>query len=192
MRRILLTQGKFAIVDDADYEWLNQWTWRAQHRYHSNNVWYAVRQVRLSSLSNGNKRKFYAMHRIIMGLDGSKLTVDHIDGDGLNNQRVNLRICTLQQNLQNQRRAWNKTGSSYKGVFFIKRNYHGHYCKKEADRLKYRAIIWCGGKHITLGSYKTEIEAALAYDAAALKYFGEYARLNFPLEGGPVHTRGLP
>lgn len=91
--------------------------------------------------------------------------VDHKDGNGLDNQKSNLRLCTHKQNTRNSISI--KGTSIYKGVF---------WCK---DRLKWRAGIKNNYKTINLGYYESEVNAAFAYDKAAIKYFGEYARLNF-------------
>lgn len=152
MKEIKLTQGYVALVDDEDYEFLNQWKWYVNkntiHRY-------AMRTVNI-------KRHFVKimMHRLIMqtpvGMD-----VDHIDHNGLNNQKSNLRNCTHAQNGMN-RTACGKTG--YLGV-------------RHAGE-KYAAAIKVHGKQVHLGTFNTLKEAADAYDEAAMKYHGEYANLN--------------
>jgi len=96
MKRIPLTQGKFAIVDDADFEWLSQWKWRARKDY---NTWYAIRRV-----VRGSCRTTTSIHRQIMeAKPGSQ--VDHRNRDGLDNRRCNLRFCTNAQNAMNQRKT---------------------------------------------------------------------------------------
>jgi hypothetical protein len=93
--------------------------------------------------------------------------VDHIDHNGLNNRRSNLRLCTAQQNARNHRPQL-RGSSKYKGVSW------------RQDGKVFRALIWHNGKSINLGRFKNEIDAAKAYDKAAKKYFGEFAYLNFP------------
>ena len=153
MRTIPLTQGKFALVDGADFEWLNQWKWYA----HKNpNTYYAERR------SQGSKQ----MHRLILGLQpGDNQETDHRDGNGLNNQRSNLRSCTTMQNQQSSRRKTTGT-SKYKGV-----------CWHRGER-KWHSKIRVNKKQIYLGSFESEIVAAQAYDAAALKYHREFALTN--------------
>ena len=157
MKEIILTQNQVALVDDADYEWLNKGKWYAQR---SRQTFYAKRLI-----STGYK----AMHRVILGLKpGDKRQCDHIDGDGLNNQRSNLRVCTHGQN-QHNRRSYGGT-SKYKGVCF------------ERSHRKWGAYIYVNKKNIRLGSFDLESDAARCYDGAALKYFGEFALTNKMIE----------
>ena len=108
------------------------------------------------------------MHRLILGAPLGA-DVDHRDGDGLNNTRSNLRLASRSQNMANVTRTVHGASSKYKGITFIARL-----------RLHpWKAQITVGGQHIDLGRWATEEEAARAYDAAAVKYFGEFARTNF-------------
>jgi hypothetical protein len=148
-------EARFAIVDVEDYEKLSQYDW---HYYETGNKnYYAVRF---------KGAKIVSMHRTVMN-EPINLVVDHKDGNGLNNRKENLRVVTRTQNHYNRRKTIRKTTSKYKGVHRI------------TDRKAYCAKIRYKGKTISLGYYKDEIEAAKAYDEAAKKYFGEYARLNF-------------
>jgi hypothetical protein len=107
------------------------------------------------------------MHRFLTGaLPGQ--VVDHINGDGLDNRRCNLRVCTHKQNVRNARPYKGKKTSKFRGVYF------------SAPTQKFKAQIMCSGVKINLGSFESEKSAAEAYDEAASKLFGEYARLNFP------------
>jgi hypothetical protein len=150
MKEIKLTQGKVALVDDEDFEYLNQWKWHA-HKDRLN-YWYAIRTV---------SGKRIPMHRQIMNTPKDR-QVDHIDHNGLNNQRSNLRNCTRSQNQMN-RKAFGK--SKYIGVNF-KSN-------------KIVAQIHVHGKKYHLGYFNTEEAAAIARDIASKKYYGEFANLNF-------------
>lgn len=151
-RAILLTQGKVAIVDAVDYEYLSQWRWHASKR---GQTFYAGHNIK----TNGRRTAIY-MHQLIAGKGA-----DHRDGDGLNNTRDNLRLATHQQNMSNQRvRKDNRSG--YKGVAWHKP------CKK------WHARIHFNGKRISLGYFAVIEEAALAYNEAAKQLFGEFARLN--------------
>ena len=156
VRWIPLGNGHYAYVDAADYEWLRQWTW---HTYDDG---YAVRN------ENG---KQILMHRQIMQ-PPKGMVVDHIDGNRANNCRFNLRVCTRQQNIRNNRKH-SGSSSRFKGVGYLK------HCRK------WYARLWCTGKWIWLGYFMDEVEAARAYDRKAVELFGEYARLNFPEEWPP-------
>ena len=159
MKQIPLTQGKYAIVDNADYEWLNQWKWCAEK---IGNIYYAVRTIKI----NG-KNIPQLMHRLILGLikgDG-KLT-DHHNHNGLDNRLENLRICNNSQNHHNQL-PQKDCISKYKGVGWFKRD------------KKWCARICMNRKHYHIGYFDTETKAAKAYDKKALELFGEYACINF-------------
>lgn len=156
MKEIQLTQGKVALVDDEIFEWVSQWNWYAMR---SKNTYYAYRYV-----SKGGKHAL-AMHREILGIKDCKIQGDHRDGNGLNNQRYNLREATSAQNQAN-RGSFGK--SKYKGVF--KMNNRPGYISKISNNRK--------NKH--LGYFRSEIEAAKAYDKVAHELYGEFARLNFP------------
>lgn len=160
MKRISLTQGKEALVDNADHNWLSQYRWCAHKSRHT---FYAERGIRI----HGKLHILHVhMHRLILGLvpsDGKES--DHIDGNGLNNQRSNLRMCSDLENAQN-RRALKGCSSEYKGV-----------CWHKGNRKWYARIKLSRGSK-SLGLFDSEIEAALSYNRAAKNYFGEYARLN--------------
>ncbi len=153
-RLIPLTRGQFAIVDAEDYPRLSRFIWFAEG---ARNKYYAVRK------ENGKSIK---MHRQILNAP-DHLVVDHIDHNGLNNRKKNLRLATFTQNCQNQRRCSHGT-SKYKGVCWNKR------CKKWA------AAIKCDNKTYYLGYFKDETTAALAYDSAARRLHKDFAALNFP------------
>jgi hypothetical protein len=149
-----LTQGKFAIVDVEDYEWLSQYKWCAVK---NRDVYYAHRW--------GDGR-IALMHREIMGAPEG-VPCDHKDHNGLDNRKSNLRLCTSAQNQYNKRPK-KGCASRYKGVVWRK------------DEKKWRARISFKGKRIHLGDFDNQIEAAIAYDRKAEQIFGEFAYLNFP------------
>ncbi len=155
MREIPLTQGKVALVDDEDFEEISKYKWCASKGSRNCHTYYAVRGYR-----NHGSSVTESMHRRVMGFKGH---IDHIDGNGLNNQRENLREATSTQNMRNRHPRFKST-SSLKGVGLF--------------RGKWRARIFLNGKETHLGVFNTEKEAGLAYDLAARKYFGEFAWLN--------------
>lgn len=162
MKQIKLTQGQYALVDDADYDWLSQWKWCAQ-KIRGN--FYAVRR----SLRTNKNRKQYSiyMHRQILGLKRKdKRQGDHIDHNTLDNQRENLRVCTGQQNHRNRKSHLNSS-SNFKGIFWVK------------GMKKWRSSIGINGKSKHLGYWNIEEVAALAYDMVAIREFGDFAILNF-------------
>lgn len=144
-------------VDDSDYKKLSESKWYLQKQ---KNVSYAIRRV----FKNG-KLVPERMHRIILGVKSSSIIVDHKDTDGLNNQRLNLRICNRSQNGMN-RRSNEKSTSKYKGVYW-----HG--------QLKtWAASIRHNNKSYHIGLFKEESDAALAYNKKASELFGEFSNLN--------------
>ena len=161
--RIPLTQGKIALVDAADAEWLSGFRWCAQK---APNTYYAKRHMRMV----GGKVEQIYMHREILAAPRGVM-VDHENGNGLDNRRGNIRLCSTGQNQHN--RAANRGGmaSRFKGV-----TWH--------NRLgKWIARVSAGGHRRHLGVFGDEIEAAKAYDDAARVLHGEFARLNFPERG---------
>jgi len=153
MQQIELTQGMFALVDDEDFEELNQFNWCFAQGY-------AVRKITISG-----KRQNQGMHRLITNCpDGFE--VDHINHDMLDNRKANLRVCRHSENVYNQKvRTYAKT-SVYKGVYFHKRDG------------KWIAQIQLNNKRKFLGYFTNEIDAAIAYNVAAIELFGDFALLN--------------
>jgi predicted O-linked N-acetylglucosamine transferase (SPINDLY family) len=151
MKKIKLTQGKFALIDNEDFHYLNQFKW------HCSYFGYACRKICYS-------KKMIWMHREIMKVKSDEY-IDHIDCNKLNNCKSNLRIATYSQNHMNSRKRKN-TISIYKGVTFDKK------------RNKWVAQIKLNYKHYTIGYFENEGKAAKAYNVRAYEMFGEYARLN--------------
>ena len=158
MKEISLTQGKVALVDDDDFEWLYGLTWHcARNRKDETSKFYALRSVHI----NGRQINIL-MHRDIAGKPG--LHVDHKDGNGLNNQRFNLRVCTPAQNQMNRIKAFGSI--KFKGVYWSKQH------------KKWHAQLQQNRKTIHLGFFEYSVDAAIAYNNEALKRFGEFAALN--------------
>ena len=158
-RRIRLTEGKFTIVDPADFYRLNSFYWLTCGR---NGNLYAARLIRTPT----GRLNTILMHKEILD-SPSGLLVDHINTDSLDNRRANLRLATHSQNSCNSRRDKSNTYSRFRGVSFSKR------------KQKWFAAIRADGKKIWLGYFDNEIDAAHAYDNAARQYHGEFSRLNF-------------
>jgi len=140
-------EGKFSLVDDSDFESVNMFKWYLSGRYP------------VKSFGKRPNRKKISLHRFLLDTPNG-MVVDHINGDGLDNQRKNLRVCTVAQNTINSSKRINTTSSKYKGV--------------TKNNKPYRAYI--GTK--TLGYFKTEKEAAEAYNNAAISIYGDFAKLN--------------
>ena len=157
MKKIDLGYDKEALVDNADYERIKNQGWCLKNTKGENGRFYSVATMNY---------KTTPMHRFILGAKKGEF-VDHVNGNGLDNRRSNIRICTISQNHQNRRKSPN-TSSKYKGVWFNKKTNRWIATIKSTD-MKWQK---------SLGVYKTELEAAKAYDTEAVKCFGEFARTN--------------
>ena len=147
MENIELTKGKVAIVDDEDYKFLSQYKWGA---FKNRNIYYAARMD-----YRGKKRKNILMHRVIMG-EPTDMQIDHINGNGLDNRRINLRVVTQSQNLRNSwKHRIGKVESDIKSI--------GVTVKKYKDKIYYQAQGVINGKNVYLGCYPTEELAHEAY-----------------------------
>jgi len=146
--------GKFALVDDEDYEIFHSHYWSIDSKG------YAFRKT----YQRGQKREKIFLHRAIMKTPKGMET-DHINRIVLDNRKSNLRICTKSQNMMNKTKIENKT-SKYKGVSWAK------------DRNRWRVWIMVDEKNKLLGQFLNEEDAAMAYNNAAIKHFGEFALIN--------------
>ena len=160
MREIILTDNQIALVDNVDFEHLNQFRWfpvrRRKVTYAGRSVWSDTKQ----------QPRVVLMHCDLMN-PPPKLMVDHQDHNGLNNQRSNLRICSNSENLCNRPKPCHNT-SGYKGVI-INHKRNAIYGRIRKNGIEYH-----------LGTFQTVEEAARAYDVKALELHGEFAYLNFP------------
>lgn len=169
-RRIPLTRGKCAIVDPVDYYRQARYKW---HTAKGTRTVYAVRQI---CMGKGKTRAVH-MHREIIEAPAG-MYVDHINQNGLDNRRANLRLADRCQNARNKPKTNRATSSKYKGV--------SHRPKQK----KWTATIFVNGRNVHLGHFKTEIEAARAYDDSARKHYGRFAALNFTQGSLPKEARG--
>jgi hypothetical protein len=159
MKRIKLTRGKHTIVDDDDFERLSKHKWQAVKGGKKLISWRACR----SETVNGKKKHIPMSNEIMPPQKG--FVVDHKNNDSLDNRKENLRFATLSQNQHNKRK---QTGNHrFKGIYFNKR----YKIYSASINFNYKA------RHI--GYYKTDVEAAKAYDVVAKELFGEFANLNF-------------
>lgn len=171
MKQIALkNKGKiidYALVDDEDYDWLINYNWRYCRDTYDRDIRNTA-YARSTPNSNG---KAFRMHRLILErhgiLDSHQKLVDHIDGDGLNNQKTNLRLVSNSQNCMNRTKPFGKYSSKYKGVCY------------EKEFKKWRCRIKKDGEIKFLQRFESEFDAAAAYDLMSQKIFGEYAKLNF-------------
>ena len=158
VKEIILSRNRgIALVDEEDFNELNQYKWRL-HK-HKDGHCYAITHVRSETTKSGYTN--IGMHRVILKPKSNK-QIDHVNNNGLDNRKINLRICNSSQNGGNRRKNKGKTTSEFKGVYWHKRR----------DK-------WCAyirGKHI--GSFDSEYSAALAYNKKAKKIFGKFAYLN--------------
>jgi hypothetical protein len=166
---IPLSLGKFAVIDDADYDKIKNYSWHAIKNGKSNDYdyYYAVANTKRAD----GTWTVILMHRLILDIKDRKIEVDHISRDGLNNRRNNLRSCSRSQNMANM--VYVRGKSDYKGVQF----------RSDNKTNPWRAVVGGGGRgkgvrRRTIGNFKTETEAAMAYNCAAETLYGEFARLN--------------
>ncbi len=159
-REVPLSQGKVALVDDEDFARVSQYRWHAKAPRPASyrHSWYAFRNVGGRHLS---------LHAFILQ-PSAGLIVDHIDGNGLQNCRFNLRLASFSENGQNTRK-FSGCSSPYKGVCW------------NNEKQKFQVRLSVNGRVVHLGWFTDEIEGANHYDFAAAQCFGPFARLNFPL-----------
>lgn len=157
---IPLTKGRYAIVDKDDFEELSR------HIWYCGGDGYAARRETTYDESGVRMTRIVKMHRIIINAPND-VEVDHINRNRIDNRRSNLRLCTRSENATNRARQANSHGR-FKGITFAK------------NANLWRARIHVHGKTIQLGYFQSDIDAARAYDRAAIQYFGEFALLNFP------------
>lgn len=159
-----LTSQNVTLIDDEDYSLVSQYKWGVSGIRKNGRLWLYVQ-----GWSYALRQKHVYLHRLILGAKKGQV-VDHINGDRFDNRRSNLRICTLAENARN--RIKHCATNKYKGVGAVIRD----------KGMGYKASIFHSGKYYWLGIFDNEIEAARAYDAAAIRLHGEFALLNFPHE----------
>lgn len=161
-RIIMLKNGGETILDDEDFDkfGIMEWERRTNKRHE-----YAAQRIYVSRTAGKQIYRNVYLHREIIDCPPHAF-VDHINGDGLDNRRINIRVCSQTENMRNRRKFADAT-SKFKGV-------------SSYGVRRFRAYIYVDKKQINLGTFPSEVEAALAYDRAAKQMFGEFARLNFP------------
>lgn len=155
-----LSKDRFALIDEEDFERVSPWLWSVCVRQNPYSPYALRRQM----------HKTIYLHRFIMNAPKNR-DVDHIDGNGLNCRKSNLRVCTHAQNQYNYTKCAKRTTSKFKGVHIDRDD--GRWI----SRIKFK------GKSINIGVFDTQEQAAHEYDKAAVSYFGKYAKLNFPMVG---------
>lgn len=164
MKEIKLSRGYVALVDDEDFERVNQFKWYATSKdTKKSKTVYALRNI-----SKDEENKNTLMHRFIVRATDPKRKVDHDDFDGLNNQKGNLRAANNSQSGAHRKKMGSNT-SGFKGVSWHK------------AKGKWYARIMVGEKSLSLGYFTDPMEAACAYDMAAVKYFDKFADCNFAI-----------
>lgn len=164
---IPLTNGGVALIDDADYPLVRGRTWRWRQ---SGRIRYA--ESHHDGRPENTKRRLRVrtfMHRIILGLSDPKTCCDHINRNGLDNRRCNLRPATRSQNMANRNKTV-KNSTGFKGVVYLRRRRVPTWTAQIG--VMYRVVY--------LGRFQTPEDAARAYDKAALFFFGDFANINFP------------
>ncbi len=164
MKKIKLTQGKIALIDDEDYELFSQDKWCVSK---SENVYYAVRVITIEG-----QQKTILIHReiaarILRRSLRKNEEIHHINGDGLDNRRCNLKVVSRSQHMMSSKKRNGQYTSKYKGV---------SWCKRDK---KWITQIRLNGKLMHIGYFKNELDAAKAYDKTAKELFGEFVKLNF-------------
>lgn len=164
-----LPSGEAVLLDHEDFDRVSQFSWSLSR---SGANCYAVHS---RAATRSRPPLTLLMHRLILGLGRADrwVVVDHINGNGLDNRKANLRVCTQQENLRNQRKR-RHSRSRFKGVSPVAFSKTG----------KWAAKLWINGHLMHLGTFATEEEAARAYDEAIQVHHGEFARLNFPEASG--------
>jgi hypothetical protein len=162
MKLLALTKGYYALVDDDDYYWVSQFNWSA---IEVNGNVYARRNKKKGILKSKEPYEIY-LHRVIMRCSDKSKVIDHIDHNGLNCQKNNLRICNADENKRNIK-SYTNSSSNFLGVSYDK------------ARNKWVAQLTHNGNKILNKRFNTESEAAMAYDIIAKKHHGKFANLNF-------------
>jgi hypothetical protein len=169
--KLPLSQGKFALVDKRDAALVALHVWCA---YRARNTYYATTHVR----KTGGQRTTLRLHALVGRAMGIAGRVDHENHQGLDCRRKNLRPGPPTLNGANSNKQRRKTSSKYKGVYW------------RTSRQKWLVTLQAGGKRRQIGSFADEVEAARAYDKAALEAWGEYATLNFPKKSRKCNAPG--
>lgn len=168
MKTLSLYSKKYAYhtvyYDNEDEYFVSQHSWYVW-KAPTSDLYYARTHIRIDG-----KQTTRLFHRLLLNIVDPKTDVDHIDHNGLNNQRENLRVCLRINNSHNRRKTTQKQSSQYKGVYFV--------ANPSYSSRPWRARICIEGKRINIGNFSKEEDAALAYNIEAKKYFGEFAYMS--------------
>lgn len=167
IREVVLTQGFVAIIDEADWPLVSQFKWHAAKSSYGD-YYYAAACIARSRAEAIGCKKHFKLHQLLMGFPG--LLIDHRDGNRMNNRRSNLRVATIAQNSRNSSKPRVPCSSRFKGVSWHRKHQ------------VWQVFIQVNRKNKFLGHFKDEEEAGRVYDIAARFHYGQFARLNFPVE----------
>lgn len=158
----------YTFVDDEDFEFVSKYHWTFNNNRYAHHVWF----------ENG-KFNHIKLHRLLLDVTDRNIIVDHVDGNGLNNMKSNIRVCNRFENGRNRKSSRDKSMSIFHGVSSKKRKWKSKKTGEEFVNQRWTAIISFNKKDMYLGSFENEIEASIAYDFKCIELFKEFSHPNF-------------